>query len=234
MPWRVSAGMWQGLRPRRYTSSMVRTATIAERIGVFAARAVLAVLFIGWAPARADSLRDLGDAFRAYDAGDLPTARAKLARVEDGSDARLPIADYVLWLRGMVALRSGEPTRAEMWFQRLAKLALPVRSPFARELPWRLADCAWDRGDRQAAAAGYHKALAAKDALDIGDAGTAMYRIAETRTGGAAIAPYRALVIAHPAHPLALRAEHKLAALGAPPLTALERIERARHLSDAH
>jgi soluble lytic murein transglycosylase len=192
------------------------------------------MLSMAWAPARADSLRDLGDAYRAYDAGDLATANAKLARVDDESEARLAVADYVLWLRGMVALRSGDPARAEGWFQRLAKLTLPVRSPFARELPWRLADCAWDRGDRKAAAAGYQKALAAKDAIDVGDVGTAMYRIAEARAGGAAVAQYRALVLAHPTHPLAIRAERKLAELGAPPLTASERVERARHLSDAH
>lgn len=183
-------------------------------------------------------MHDLGEAYRAYDAGDLAAARDKLAKLDaNGDDQRLAIRDYALWLRGMVALRSGEPARAEAWFQKLARLtttATPTRSPFAREVPWRLADCAWDRGERKAAARAYLKAIAAKDALEIGDVGTAMYRVAETRSGDAAIAQYRALAIAHPAHPLAIRAEQKLAELGAPALTPPERIERAKHLTDAH
>lgn len=176
-------------------------------------------------------MRALGDAFRAYDAGDLATARTQLAALDDRT---LAIRDYALWLRGMVALRGGDPARAESAFRELAKIAPGAGSPFAREVAWRLADCAWERGDRKAAARAYEKAIAAKDAREVGDAGTAMYRIAETRTGAAAAAAYRALAIEHPAHPLAIRAEHRLAELGAPPLTATERIARAQHLSDAH
>ena len=182
-------------------------------------------------PARGDAVHDLGDAFRAYDAGDLAAARAKLAGVDDTG---LAIRDYALWLRGMVALRSHEPARAEPMFRQLARLGPTVGSPFTRQVAWRLADCAWDRGDRKAAARGYEKALAARDAIEVGDAGTAMFRIAQTRSGTAAAAAYRALVIAHPAHPLALRAEQTLAERGAPPLTPGERIARAQHLTDAH
>jgi soluble lytic murein transglycosylase len=229
---------------------VVRAATIA---------ALIAVMSLA---ARAEPLRDLGDAYRAYDAGDLVAARSKLARLDAQLDAGaaasapprrdkrkppdagnpatdrtghgetgLAIRDYGLWLRGMIALRTGEPARAEAAFRRIASVA---GSPFAREVPWRLADCAWERGDHKTAAAGYQKAIAGKDALEIGDVGTAMYRIAETRTGGAALAAYRALAIEHPSHPLALRAEQQLAERGAPELTASERIERAKHLADAH
>jgi soluble lytic murein transglycosylase len=175
-------------------------------------------------------LDDVGAAFRAYDAGDLATARIQLRKLE-GRDDRLAIRDYTLWLRGMVALRSGDPVRAEAAFRQLAKLP---SSPFAREVPWRLADCAWDRGDRQAAAKAYQRVLAAENALETGDVGTAKYRIAETRSGAAAIAQYRALVIEHPSHPLAIRAEQKLAERGAPPLSVTERIERAKNLTYAH
>ncbi len=181
--------------------------------------------------ADAAAVRQLGDAFRAYDAGDLATARAGLARIDDRG---LAIRDYALWLRGMVALHGGDPARAESAFRELAKIAPGTGSPFARQVAWRLADCAWERGDRKAAARAYEKALAARDARETGDVGTAMYRIAETRTGPAAAAAYRALAIEHPAHPLAIRAEHRLAELGAPPLTAAERIARAQHLADAH
>ncbi|MGH2898291.1 MAG: tetratricopeptide repeat protein, partial [Solirubrobacteraceae bacterium] len=183
------------------------------------------------------SLEALGAAYRAYDDGDLAVARSELAKVPpaptDGKrrGAELAIADYALWLRGMVALRSGDPARAQAAFQALGKLG---GSPFARQVPWRLADCAWDRGDRKTAAKAYQKLISGKDALEVGDLGTAKYRIAETRSGDAALDAYRALAIEHPSHPMALRAEQKLAEAGAPPLTALERIERARHLGDAH
>lgn len=179
------------------------------------------------APTDVASARALGDAYRAYDANDLATARAKLATVGDGVAI---LDDYTLWLRGMLALRSGDAGHAEPAFRALATLP----SPLAREAAWRLADCAWLRGDRAAAARAYQPLIAAKDALEIGDVGTAMWRIAESRRGPAALAAYRALVLAHPSHPMALRAEQALAAAGAPPLTADERITRAQHLVDAH
>ena len=187
---------------------------------------------------RGDPLRDLGDAYRAYEAGDLAAARTSLARVDAARDATgLAVRDYLLWLDGMLWLRDAEPVRAEAAFHQLAQLARTTGSPFARELPWRLADCAWERGDRAAAAAGYQKALAAKDAYEVGDAGTAAYRIAvaaEARGLAAATAAYRQLVIEHPAHPLAERAARRLLELGAPALTPADRIERAKHLSAAH
>jgi len=214
------------IRPWRYTARVVRAATITAAITVLA---LIPPTTPAWADP-SDPLRQLGEAYRAYDAGDLAGAGAKLGRLDASLDG-LAIRDYGLWLRGMVALRSGDPTRAELAFRQLAKVA---GSPFAREVPWRLADCAWERGERKTAAGSYQKAIAAKDALEIGDVGTAMYRIAETRSGAAAIVAYRALALEHPAHPLAIRAEQKLASLGAPALTAPERIERANHLADAH
>ena len=238
------------MRSRRYTAPVVRAATIAALIAVLSSqarsepagagprrtkeRSHVAETSGGQPPPAAhhEALQDLGEAYRAYDAGDLAGAKARLARFEARSeDRQLAIRDYALWLHGMVALRGGDPVRAEPVFQQLARIPA---SPFAREVPWRLADCAWERGDHKAAAAAYQKVIAGKDALEVGDVGTAMYRIAETRSGAAALAQYRALAIAHPAHPLALRAEQKLAELGAPGLTAAERIERAKHLNDAH
>jgi soluble lytic murein transglycosylase len=192
--------------------------------------AVIAALILAPAVAAADAVQDLGAAYRAYDAGDVAAARTALRKL-DGRDERLAIRDYALWLRGMVALRSGEPARAETAFRQLAKLPA---SPFAREVPWRLADCAWERGDRKAAAQAYQRVIAADRALEVGDVGTAKYRIAETRTGAPAIAAYRAFLVEHPSHPLASRAEQILVERGALPLTPSERIERAKHLTDAH
>lgn len=211
---------------------MARAATIAAPIKALVTALITALVALAAAtrPAAAGPLDDLGAAFRAYDAGDLAAARSHLRKL-DGRDERLAIRDHALWLRGMVALRSGEPARAEAAFRQLGRIA---GSPLTREVPWRLADCAWDRGDRRAAAKAYQKLIAADNALEIGDVGTARYRIAETHTGAAALARYRALVLEHPAHPLASRAEQKLAEGRAPPLSATERIERARNLTFAH
>lgn len=171
---------------------------------------------------------ELGAAFQAYDANDLDAARAHLAKLDD---AELQNRDYLLWLRGMVALRSGQPTEAGRAFEELAKLR---SSRFAREVPWRLADVKWARGDREGAARAYEKLIAADRAGQVGDVGTAKFRIAETRRGKAAIAAYRRLVIEHPAHPLAERAAERLVELRAPPLSVADRIERAKQLTSAH
>ncbi len=165
----------------------------------------------------------LGAAFRAYDAGDLATARSELAQVDHVANR-----DYLWWLRGMVALRSGDATTAEAAFRKAAKVG---GSRFAAELPWRLADCAWLRNDRQAAAKTYGKLITAANAEDAGDVGTAMYRIAEVANDAAA---YRTLVVAHPSHPLAAAAEAKMLALGGVPLTGAERVARAEQLTAAH
>src|SRR3569832_380801 len=45
---------------------------------------------------------------------------------------------------------------------------------------------------------------------------------------------YRALVIAHPSHPLAAEAEAKMLELGGAPLGPADRIERAKQLTTAH
>src|SRR6185436_10288188 len=125
-------------------------------------------------PARADPAAELGEAFRAYDAGDLERAGRLSARLPETA---LVNRDYLLWLRGMVALRTGDPAAARAAFERLGKLA---GSRFAREVPWRLADAAWDAGDRAGAARQYARLVAAKDTdAAVADLGTARFRIAE-------------------------------------------------------
>lgn len=171
----------------------------------------------------------LGAAYRAYDAGDLTAAKAALQRIDD--QALGPVLDHVLWLRGMVALRTDDPDAAATAFERLRDVD---GSPFAREVPWRLADVAWAKGNREAAARAYGKLVAAEGAGDVGDVGTAKFRIAQTRSGAAAITAYRAVVLEHPSHPLAPRALEQLARLGAPALTNADRLERAKNLSNAH
>ena len=131
----------------------------------------------------------------------------------------------------MVALRTGEPAAARAAFEQLAKAG---GSRFAREAPWRLADAAWEAGDRAAAVKAYTRLVAGAGAGAAGDVGTAKFRIAEARAGKAAADAYRAFVLAHPAHPLAARAERRLRELGAPPLTPADRLARARQLTAAH
>ncbi len=175
--------------------------------------------------ASAGPAQDLGDAFRAYEAGDLDTAKAKLSGLDE---TRIVNRDYLFWIRGMVQLRTGNPTGAKASFEKLGKIP---SSRFAREVPWRLADCAWEGGDHKTAAKAYAKLVTGETAGDVGDVGTARYRIAVATNKAA---DYRAFLIANPAHPLAPIAERKLEELGGAPITAQERIERAKQLQAAH
>ena len=200
-----------------------------------ATRVVLALIIgvlvggaAGAQPAPRTAPRELGRAFEAYHRGDLAAAQTLLSKI---SGDTIVNRDYLYWLRGMVALRTGDHAAARPAFEQLAKLG---GSRFAREVPWRLADVAWERGERTAAAKSYAKLVETEGAGEAGDVGTALYRIAETKSGRAAVAAYRRFVLAHPGHPLAKRAEQELAQRGAPELTAAERIERAKRLTEAH
>ena len=171
----------------------------------------------------AADVKRLGDAYRAYDRGDLAAAAAIASKL--GAVANV---DYAWWLRGMIALRSGDAALAQRAFGELGKQA---SSRFAPQVAWRLADCAWSRGDRDAAAKQYAHLIALPDADASGDLGTAMFRIAEVKHTAEA---YRALAIAHPSHPLAEAAEQKMLELGGAPLGPGDRLERAKQLTAAH
>jgi soluble lytic murein transglycosylase len=189
-------------------------------------RVVLAILLVASAasakPAKHDDAVRLGEAFRAYDRGDLEAASKLLVKL-----GPVVNADYAAWLRGMVALREGDAAVAQKQFEQLAKL----HSRFSSQVPWRLADCAWLRGDRAHAAARYAKLITTATAEDDGDVGTAMFRIAEVAHTADA---YHALAVAHPSHPLAALAEQRMIELGGAPLTPADRIERAKQLTAAH
>jgi soluble lytic murein transglycosylase len=187
-------------------------------------RLVLVVL-LAVSTAHASPAEHLGAAYRAYDANDLAGASAALAKIDDAGAG--PVSDYLYWLKGMVALRTGS-TDAAAYLRKVGS------GRFRAEIPWRLADAAWAAGDRTGAAKQYAKLVTTNNAGESGDVGTAKFRIAETRTGKAALAAYRAVVIDHPSHPLAERAARKLVELGAPPLTNADRIERAKNLTAAH
>ena len=177
------------------------------------------------AHATAAQVKQLGDAYRAYDKSELATAKKLLAEL---GDAPVANRDYLWWLRGMVALRDGDADAATKAFEKLGKLE---GSHFRAQVGWRLADCAWLRGDRDGAVKQYTRLIATANAEDAGDLGTAMFRIAEVANTAAA---YRTLVIAHPSHPLAELAEQRMLALGGAPLGPADRIDRAKQLTTAH
>ena len=173
--------------------------------------------------AHANDAQQLGKAFAAYDKNDLAGAAKELRGVE-----KVVNKDYLYWLRGMVALRTGKIDDAQKAFEQLGK---QHGSRYAPQVPWRLADCAWARGDKQAAAKQYAKLVKADKADEIGDVGTALYRIAEVKQTADA---YREMLRAHPAHSLAPEAEAKMLALGGAPLSPADRVERAKNLTAQH
>jgi hypothetical protein len=88
----------------------------------------------------ASPAEDLGRAYKAYDDNDLDGARAALAKLDD---SRLVCKDYALWLRGMVALRTGDADGADAAFKELGQTGA---GKFGKELPWRRADVLWLKG----------------------------------------------------------------------------------------
>jgi predicted Zn-dependent protease len=132
------------------------------------------VLWASVTAARADddAARQLGQAFAAYDAGDLAGARAALTGL---TADRLANPDYLVWLRGQVALLDGHPADAARDF---AALAATPDSRFARAAAWRAADAAGEQGQRADAAATYQRLRAAADADEHADLGVVAYRLA--------------------------------------------------------
>ncbi|MEZ4364263.1 MAG: transglycosylase SLT domain-containing protein [Kofleriaceae bacterium] len=197
------------------------------------------------AAAKAAPAQLLGTAYRAYDEGDLTAAAEALAALDDRA---LKNRDYALWLRGKTALLLGKTAEARAHFTALRDLS---GTRFAAEVPWRLADCAWESGAHAEAVAAYKGLLDAPRASRYADLGTVRFRIASQKAeaalaaGGAkarklrrdAIAALRAFVLTSPQHPLAARAEEQLRELGgakAGALSATDRITRAKNLTADH
>jgi soluble lytic murein transglycosylase len=188
----------------------------------------------------ATSGQHLGAAFRAYDAGDLAAASKEIALVVDKN---LINRDYALWLRGQLALVAENGGEARRHFTALATVA---RSRFAAVVLWRLADADWISGNYTSAADAYEKLLAAKNADQRADLATVLYRVAQAHHGVAqnpkaelnaqARRWYRRVMIEYPSHPLADDAMSILVSNHASEatLSPLDRIERAKHMTDAH
>ena len=158
--------------------------------------------------ARAGAAERLGDAYRAYDAGDVDRAAKLLDALHDGDGRNV---DYLHWLRGQVALLRGQPRDAMAAFQKLAK---DGGSRFAASAPWRIADCQWELGQHAAAASAYQKLLATDGAATHADLAVVRLRIAETAQGKALRAALREVLLENPAHPAAREADARLYAIG--------------------
>ena len=195
---------------------------------------VVAGALLAAMPARADdaAARQLGTAFAKYEAGDLAGARAALAGL---APDQLANPDYLLWVRGQIALLDGRPADAAVDF---AALAATPGSRFARAAAWRAADAAWDQGQHADAARTYARLRAVPGASDLADLGVVSYRQAvaageaDPAAGQAAL---RRFLRDHPTHPLAADADRALAAAGAPPTYSDDdRIARAQQMLDDH
>ncbi len=173
----------------------------------------------------------LGQAFTAYEAGDLAGAAARLKGVRAD---QLANPDYLWWVRGQIALLDGRPREAAEDFRAVSK---HPGSRFAADAAWRLADCLWDGGDRAAAAKEYNRLASAAGAEEHGDLGIARYRIALAASGKARKGALRDFVRQYPAHPLAADAERTLVAEGGAAAVAFDagdRIHRSQRLVVAH
>jgi soluble lytic murein transglycosylase len=200
------------------------------RLAAMLVSAVVAAALVAGS-AHAGPAERLGDAYRAYDAGQVDEAARLLAGLRED---QLVNDDYLLWLRGQVALVRGEPRAALAAFEALKK---DGGSRFAPEVPWRIADCLWELGRRGEAAKAYGKLLGRPGAGRHADLAMVRLRIAQTRTGTAARAAYRQVLLEHPAHPAAGEATRRLVELGGEPaarLSADDRIARAATLVTQH
>ncbi len=180
----------------------------------------------------------LGNAFRAYASGDYDGALRLAKRLDR---ARLINRDYADYVIGQSAFLTGDYRQARTRFERLQR---DRSSRFADVSAWRLADCDWQLGNREAARKSYERLLArgrkrrwkSRD----GDLAVAQFRIAAAHQAASrtpqALAGYRKVLEDYPAHPLATRAADAARALrgGDEPLSPAQRIARAERLTDAH
>ena len=202
------------------------------------AAVVVAVLALTAASARADRsevANHFRDAYAAYDAGDFHDANAALREL---GGLHVANQDYALWLRGQISLLIGDAKDAKLAFTSIAKRHGSI---FARAVPWKLADCQWLAGDHRAAATSYEHLLTTSHAEEFADLGVVRYRIAqatgENGSNNAAVAAYRAFLLAYPTHPLATAATQRALQLGGTAAIAFspsDHLTRAEHLTAAH
>ncbi len=214
--------------------------TVNARVTGALAIALATAMQLSAAPADAETrgtrgTRALGEAFRAFRAGDYRTTYNLRRRLDRGGLANRDYADYAV---GQSALLLGDVAEAQ---RRFARLASNRRSRFADTARWRLADCDWQAGDLRGARQRYARLLAAaaRQRQPAGDLGLARYRVATALAQEGmterAVAEYRGLWMQLPAHPLADDARAQARRLGGDDAVALsvsDRIARADRLTE--
>jgi soluble lytic murein transglycosylase len=182
----------------------------------------------GRPPAPTAAVEHLGRGYKAYLDGQYDAAKKELRAVEP---KQMQNADYVLFLLAQSELLTGEPKAAREHFHELT--LMPSR--FATVARWRSADCDWEAGDLESARKGYESVLSS--ANDGVEPAVARFRIAEAlaKKGAlpAAQQQWRKVYVSEPLHPLAEEALAKLTESKAPPITAEERIARAKILTNS-
>ena len=166
-------------------------------------------------PSARGPVAELARGFAALRAGDYHES----ARALGGLAPRLPRnRDYALYLLGESLFYDGAYAKARAAFADLAKLKT---SHFAAVAAWRVADCDWMQAKKGEAAAAYQRLLSQKTPGT--DPAVARFRLAEfaaEKAGEAATQEARRLYLQvhldFPAHPLAVEAVKRAAAVGAP------------------
>jgi soluble lytic murein transglycosylase len=166
---------------------------------------MMALLSLAFATlAVATPVKDLGQGYRAYAAGDY----ARAAKTLTGLEAKLPrTRDYVLYLAAESEFYAGRPARARALF---SSLASDKDSRFAPVAPWRVADCLWAEGRKSEAGAAYKKLLP-KPPAGI-DPVVAQFHLAELAEPADAPRLFHEINVEHPAHPLAAEAGRRAGA----------------------
>ena len=180
------------------------------------------------APAPMASVERLGHGFRLYLDGQYDAAKKELRQLDP---KQMQNSDYVLYLLATSELLSGEPKAARDHYHELT--LMPTR--FATVARWRIADCDWESGELENARKGYEGVL--PSANDGVEPAVARSRIAEAlaRKGAlpAAQQQWRKVYVSEPMHPLAEEALARLVETKAAPITAEERIARAKIMTNS-
>jgi soluble lytic murein transglycosylase len=202
--------------------------------------AVLVTVCTTAAPARAapdqaarGAARRLGEAFRSLLQGEYDAALA-LARKIERKELRRP--DYATYVIGQSAALTGDHAAALQAFQLLAR---DGDSRFHAIAGWRAADCHWHLGNLEAARLAYEQLL--RERSKVAEPAVAHLRIGEAhaRAGrkAEAVTALRRVLLEHPSHPLATRAQQRLVELAGPAAAVLspaDRLVRAEKLADEH
>ena len=182
----------------------------------------------GKAPAPTAAIERLGRGYKLFLDGQYEAAKKELRPIDP---KQMQNADYVLYLLAQSELLSGDAKAAREHFHELT--LLPSR--FATVAKWRVADCDWEAGDLEAARKGYEAVLPSAASTEAVEPAVARFRIGEAlaKKGAlpAAQQQWRKVYVGEPMHPLAEEALARLTESKAPPITAEERIARAKILT---